>query len=114
MLGTASFVDANQLADGLQYVVPTSGSTVTVQCVGQRTFVDMEPAGTLATLTVTFPANPPPAASVVLFTAQVLTALTVNAATGSTIGGTALTAMTQYLSAEYCYNNVTAVWNRIR
>lgn len=114
MLGTASFVDVAQLADGLQYVVPTTGSTVTVQCVGQRTFVDMEPAGTLATLTVTLPANPPPAASVALYTTQQLTSLTVNAATGSSVGGNVLSIMTQYTSAEFFYNNVTATWNRFR
>ena len=66
-----------------QYVTPTTGSTVTVNANG-NVVLQINPAGTLATLTVTFPGSPTDGDRVQMGCTQIVTALTMN---GGTIVG---------------------------
>lgn len=62
----------------LQRVAPTTGQTVV--CDGSP-FLLLIPAGTLATLTVTFPSNPIDGQQLEIFTTQAITSLTINGGT---------------------------------
>lgn len=73
-----------------QYVVPLTGQTV----LAQTGNVMINPAGTLATLVVTLPLNPPDGATVEITSTQILTGLTVNASALDVIVNGVLAAVT--------------------
>ncbi len=78
------------IASGFDFAVPLTGFTLTMQT---GTLV-LNPAGTLATGTVTLPLNPPDGAVAEISSTQTITALTVNANTGDSLVGTAITTVT--------------------
>jgi hypothetical protein len=100
-------IDSRQIPS-TQYATPTTGSTVTVNSTG---FVNLliNPAGTLATLTITLPVSPTDGDVVQLSSTQIVTALTMS---GGTIIG-ALTALAVATFASYMYHATTAEWWRI-
>jgi hypothetical protein len=75
------------------FYVPLTGFNITMQSAK----LALNPAGTLATGTVTLPLNPPDGALVEISSTQTQTAITVNANTGDAIVGavTALVANTR-------------------
>lgn len=91
---------------GLQRVAPTTGQTVV--CDGSR-YLAIVPAGTLATLTVTFPASPADGQHLGVFTTQAITALTVN---GGTLRNP-LTAAPANAFAEWRYLAFDGFWLRV-
>lgn len=103
---TSTTVDS-RLVPVKQYTTPTTGSTVTVNGNG-RVILFLNPAGTLATLTVSFPSIVSDQDSVVITTSQAITALTLNNAT--IIG--ALTSMAAGDCAEYTYFSDNLTWAR--
>lgn len=105
---------------GVQYAVPLTGTTVTVATAPVPTSVILEPAGTLATLTVALPAavNLLDGQTFRLCSTQTLTALTVTAGTGSTLAQTTPTAITISATAPQCYEwqylTATTKWYRLQ
>lgn len=93
---------ANQ---SVQYVVPLTGNTVAVS--SSTTQLILEPAGTLATLTVTLPASPSNGQTVSLSSTAAITALTLN---GGTIVG-AVTTLAANAFAAYCFQGTK--WYRV-
>ena len=76
--------------------VPLTGFTITAPNPNTATFLLLNPAGTLATGTLTMPSAPSDGGSFCVMSTQTQTALTVNANTGQTMGGAAVTALTAY------------------
>lgn len=86
-----------------QYAQPTTGTTVTATKTTGTLLLD--PAGTLAALTVTMPANPIDGQKFSLTSSQTITALTVNTSDSSTISNSP-TALTISTTASYGYRFV--------
>lgn len=78
-MATSSTID-QRLIPAVQYSAPTTGSTVTVNSSGNVKLL-LNPAGTLATLTVTFPSSPSDGDMVQVGCSQIVTALTMNGGT---------------------------------
>jgi hypothetical protein len=75
--------------------------------------VQITPAGTLATGTITTPAAPVDGQTLRIFSTQIVTAFTLTANTGQTINGTAVTALAANVAVTYMYSAATAAWFRI-
>ena len=83
------------------YTAPTTGQTVTVPQNGlSQQNVVIEPAATLATLTLAFPASVRDGQVVSVQCTQIITALTL---TGGTFVGTSVTALTAGQVLRYVY-----------
>lgn len=94
-----------RLIPTVQYSAPTTGSTVTVGSTGHTKLL-LNPAGTLATLTVTFPGSPSDGDMVQLGSSQIITALTMN---GGTIVG-ALTTLAVGGAGTWVYSSTSSSW----
>lgn len=110
----AYFATAAQIAGvpGYSYQVPLTGFAITPG--NAVALLHLNPAGTLATGTLTLAANPGDGQRFCLIDSQTQTAITIAANTGQTLGGitnpTALVANTQYC---WYYNRPNAIWYRI-
>ena len=91
-----------------QYVAPVTGATVAVNTDGYINLL-INPAGTLATLTITVPASPTDGDRVRIGATQIVTALTMN---GGTIVG-ALVSLAVGGFATYVYNSDSVKWLRV-
>lgn len=89
----------------IQYSIPTVGQTVSVGSTGYIKLL-LNPAGTLATLTVTFPSSPSDGDTVQMGCTQIVTALTMN---GGTIVG-ALTTFAVGGSGTWVYSGTSTSW----
>lgn len=105
-----NFVGAS-VASAFQRVVPTTGFSQTINDnVGA---LILKPAGTLATGTITMPANPLNGQEVSIMSNQQITALTVNANSGQTISGTfSATIFTANAFATWKYVTTDTNWYR--
>ncbi len=100
-----------QTASGVIDVqIPLTGFTITVDD-GVSSLI-LNPAGTLATGTITLPANPYEGQYLELVSTQTQTALTVTANTGQTIVGAAVTALVAVTAVKYYY--LATKWYRVR
>jgi hypothetical protein len=81
----ASSINTSNLASAgqVETIVPTTGQTKTIS--DTTNLYIMNPAGTLATLTVVMPTNPYDKQIITIATSQIITALTLNAGAGQTI-----------------------------
>jgi hypothetical protein len=93
--------------------VPLTGFTITAPSPVTATFLLLNPAGTLATGTLTMPATPNDGGSFCVMSTQTQTALTVSANTGQTVAGTAVTALTAYVPACWRWWALTSTWSRL-
>ena len=104
MSGSRPSPPSNVLS-AVQYSVPTTGGTVTA---GSNTRVMLlNPAGTLATLTVVLPASPVDGQDFIVSTSQILTALTI---TGTIVG--TLTTLALGGFARFVYSADSSKWFR--
>lgn len=87
--------------------VPTAGATVNMGN-GQNSILLLDPAGTLATLTVVLPVNPSDGDRATISTSQILTALTI---TGTIVGTLTTLALSGF--ASFKYNQASAKWFRV-
>lgn len=78
--GTTNLQAAGSILELFEYSAPTTGATVTMAANTRRQI--LEPAGTLATLTVVLPPSPVDGQVVGVGTSQIITTLTVNSGTG--------------------------------
>jgi hypothetical protein len=88
---------------------PTTGATITMATGERRRVID--PAGTIAALTVVLPASPADGAVAEIMTSQIITALTVNAPGGATTNGGALTPAADS-GASWLYRAANTTWYR--
>lgn len=90
-----------------QYEVPLTGFTI----AARASLVHLNPAGTLATGTITLPLNPMDGQQFTVISTQTQTALTLTANTGDTIANAA-TALVALTSVSYRYHLATRTWRR--
>jgi len=104
---TAKIDGTNGLIQQYDYQVPTTGFTYTF--AAGTTVLVMNPAGTLATGTITMPAAPADGMTITFSSTQIITALTLNGNTGQTVvSGTTKLAANQ--SATYVYRLSNTTW----
>lgn len=97
----------NGLIQAYDYQTPTTGFSYTF-AAGTQTLV-MNPAGTLATGTITMPASPSDGMTITISSTQQITALTLSGNTGQTIvGGVNSLAATQAVS--FIYRSANTSW----
>jgi hypothetical protein len=106
---TAVISGTNGLLQSYDYQVLTTGFTYTF-AAGTQVLV-MNPAGTLATGTITMPAAPSDGMTVRFSTSQIITALTVSANTGQSIVS-AVTTLAAGGGAAYIYRLTNTTWYR--
>lgn len=87
-----------------QYVTPLTGATVNVAAGQTRIIID--PAGTLAALTLNFPPTPSDGQLLYITSSQIVTTLTV---TGATLVG-ALAALAAAAGLRYVYSLTANKW----
>ena len=104
---TAVISGTNGLLQSYDYQVPTTGFSYTF-AAGTQVLV-MNPAGTLATGTITMPASPADGMTITFSSTQTITALTVSANTGKTINN-AVTTLAAGQSASYVYRTASTAW----
>jgi len=93
------------------YAQPATGNTVTIPGFnGNQLLVIIDPAGTLATLTITLPAASD-GQRVVIACSQIVTALTLNSAAGSILGAIT-TIAANALGTAYCWSATANKWFR--
>ena len=106
------FADAGLVGGTLheQDVVPLTAFTITPN--NNTTLLFLNPAGTLGTGTITFPASPGSAQAFCWLSSQTQTGVTMTANTGQSVVGTAVTA--GVAGTTYCwrYISLTATWYR--
>lgn len=92
------------------YATPATGGTVTVPAFDdKRQSVLIDPAGTLATLTVLFP-TAADGQEIVVSCTQIVTALTITPAAGSLLS--ALTALAANIPATWTWSATASKWFR--
>lgn len=92
------------------YQTPLTGFTITVSNTTGTLVLD--PAGTLASGTITMPTSPTDKQIVRISSTQTITALTVSANTGQTIKG-AVTTLAANGFASWIYRSTNTTWYRI-
>lgn len=104
-----TFTPVDQYGQGrTERFVPLTGTTVSPTSACGLAIVD--PAGTLAALTVALPSGPAEGQFFQLFTTQTLTALTLSG--GTVVGGPSTLAANA--SVTFQYSTVTSKWYRIQ
>jgi hypothetical protein len=112
-LPTVVFSQLPRVINDFAYFTPLTGTTV--QCPGGSAAaaeVIIDPAGTLAALTVALPTTPVNGQNVVIPTTQTITALTLTAATGTILN--APTTLAGGQAIEYKYLSAQNKWIRKR
>lgn len=100
----------NGLIQAYDYQTPTTGFSYTF-AAGVQTLV-MNPAGTLATGTITFPSAPADGMTIRFSSSQIITALTLTPGSGQSIVA-AITSLVLGGSAQYIYRATNTTWYRI-
>jgi hypothetical protein len=106
---TAVLSGTNGLLQSYDYQVLTTGFTYTF-AAGTQVLV-INPAGTLATGTITMPASPADGMTIRFSSIQIITALTVSANTGQSIAA-AVTTLAAGGGAAYIYRLANTTWYR--
>lgn len=104
---TISINGTNGLIQAYDYQVLTTGFSYTF-AAGTQVLV-INPAGTLATGTITMPASPSDGMTIRFSSTKAITALTVNANTGQTINN-AVTTLSAGQAASYIYRLASTSW----
>jgi hypothetical protein len=104
---TAVISGTNGLLQSYDYQVLTTGFSYTF-AAGTQTLV-MNPAGTLATGTITMPASPADGMTITFSSSQQITALTLNGNTGQSINN-AVTLLPAKTAVSYVYRATGTTW----
>lgn len=114
--GTAAnvFVPLASFRDGAQwlYNVPLTGFTIVM--TAQQSVVSLNPAGTLATGTITMPPTLYDGKIFSIFTSQTITALTLNTSNSATFVPAVITTLAAGTSASYIYDKALNQWHRFQ
>lgn len=100
----------NGVLQSYDYQVLTTGFSYTFAS-GITTLI-IQPAGTLATGTITMPASPADGMVITFTTTQEITALTISGNTGQTIGGTQVALMAANSAMSFVYRLSSLTWYR--
>lgn len=100
----------NGVLQSYDFQVLTTGFSYTFAS-GITTLI-ANPAGTLATGTITMPVGPADGMVITITTTQEITALTINGNTGQSIGGTQTTLMAANSSISFVYRQSNTTWYR--
>lgn len=100
----------NGVLQSYDFQVLTTGFSYTF-ATGITTLI-ANPAGTLATGTITMPGTPADGMVVTITTTQEITALTINGNTGQSIGGTQTTQMPANSALSFVYRQSNTTWYR--
>ena len=100
----------NGVLRAYDYQIPVTGFTYTVPSGNQVAILN--PAGTLATGTVTFPASVADGMTVTISTTQTITSLTLSG-NGSQTVSNAVTTLTAGTAISYLYKLSTTTWYRV-
>ena len=101
---------SNGILRSLDYQTPTTGFSYTIIANAQG--VILNPAGTLATGTVTMPASPSDGMTVTISTTQTITTLTLSGNTGQTVSN-AVTTLSIGTAVSYYYRLSNTTWYRV-
>ena len=96
-----------------QFFVPTTGGTVSPTASGAQVQAFINPAGTLATLTLTLPTGAFKGQTLYATFTQIITALTVTATNVDSKGKVTPTAAAVGDTFGYVWDSVSTKWNRI-
>ena len=99
--GVLQSYDFQALTTGFSYTF-ASGTTTLI----------INPAGTLATGTITMPATPADGMVITFTTTQEITAITINGNTGQSIGGTQVAQMPANSAMSFVYRQSSTTWYR--
>lgn len=108
---TVKLDGTNGLLQQYDYQAPTTGFSYTF-AAGTQVLV-MNPAGTLATGTITMPSSPADGMTITFSSTEQITALTLSGNTGQTIGGTQVTLLPANSAVQFIYRLSTTTWYRI-
>lgn len=106
-MGQINYGPDDPIAEPFQYEVPLTGFSIALR----SGFLHLNPAGTLATGTVTLPLNPIDGQKFGILSTQTQTALTITAGTGDTVANTA-TALVALTPIVWRYHLATRTWRR--
>ena len=99
--GVLQSYDFQALTTGFSYTF-ASGTTTLI----------INPAGTLATGTITMPATPADGMVITFMTTQEITAITINGNTGQSIGGTQVAQLPANSALSFVYRQSNTTWYR--
>ena len=108
---TVKLDGTNGLLQQYDFQTPTTGFSYTF-AAGTQVLV-MNPAGTLATGTITMPSSPADGMTITFSSTEQITALTLSGNTGQTIGGTQVTLLPANSAVQFIYRLSTTTWYRI-
>jgi hypothetical protein len=108
---TAKLDGTNGLLQQYDFQTPTTGFSYTF-AAGTQVLV-MNPAGTLATGTITMPSSPADGMTITFSSTEQITALTLSGNTGQTIGGTQVTLLPANSAVQFVYRLSNTTWYRI-
>jgi len=96
-----------------QYSAPLTGATVAVTDTGNSIWLVLTPAGTIATLTLTFPllSNTEDKQEILINTTNTITTLTLSGNGASIVGG--ITTLSANTFARYRFDTVMDTWYRV-
>lgn len=100
----------SHMINGVQYAAPAAASTVALAASLEDIYAVCDPAGTLATLTITLPVASHTGQKVRIASSQIITTLTLNSAAGSISGGATTLAASGF--AEYVWVATQNKWYR--
>jgi hypothetical protein len=108
-----TYTTTANIRDGRDYVynVPLTGATISLAVV--KSALSLNPAGTIAALTVNLPPTTFDGKIVSIFTTQTITALTLATTNGATIN-TPVTTLAANATVAYVYDLATTTWYRIQ
>lgn len=92
------------------YNVPVTGFSLTIGAAVQ--YLILDPAGTLATGTITMPASPTDGFTVTISSSKAVTALTLTPGAGQTIANTN-SALAAGVGLTFLYRSANATWYRV-
>lgn len=106
---TTTMESEGAYAGATQYITPLTGASQNIS--NDVSALIIEPAGVIATLTLTMPTAPRDGQSLAIMAAQTITAITHNAAAGQTLKG-AITTLAANTSASWRYKLSNTTWYR--
>lgn len=108
----SAFTTVANLRDGRMYLynAPLTGFAITMTV--SQSVVSLNPAGTLATGTITLPPTAFDGKTVTIFSSQTITALTINTSNGATFVPAVVTTLAANASVAYVYDLANNQWHR--
>jgi hypothetical protein len=112
---TFAYMPLSALRDGAQYAFSAPLTGVTIVMTAEQSIITVNPAGTIAALTVTMPPTLYDGKIVTVFSSQIITALTLNTSNSATFVPAAPTTMAAVnTSYSFIYDKALNQWHRFQ